>query len=123
MSCFCDYDYPSFYCRSTPTAKKRHKCEECSGYIEVGEKYEYVSGKWDGEFGTFKTCVRCHDLRQWVKNNVPCLCWAHGNTWEDLYCAVQDAHERARGEVPGLMFGFLRRQELIRRHNSRKRAA
>lgn len=122
MSCFCDYDAPSVYRRSTPIARKRHYCEECSGFIEPGEQYEYVAGKWD-DFGTFKTCIRCHDLRQWVKNNVPCLCWAHGNIWEDCYYAVEDAHQRARGEVPGLMFGFLRRRELISRHNSRARSA
>jgi hypothetical protein len=58
-----------------------------------------------------------------VKNNVPCLCWAHGNLLDDLYETVQDAHERAREEVGGLLFGFYRRRELIYRRNREVKAA
>jgi len=123
MSCFCDYDPPEFYCRSTPKAKKKHYCFECRGIIAAGETYEYVSGKWEGYFSAFKTCIRCVDLRTWVKNNVPCLCWAHGNLWEDLFDTVEDAQRRAGSEAPGLLFGFYRRREMISRHNAATRAA
>ncbi len=123
MSCYCDYDYPEFYNRSINAARRQHFCEECGGKILAGEKYEYVSGKWGGEFGVFKTCERCCDLRQWTQNNVPCLCWAHGNTWEDCFNAVQDACERAPEETRGLKFGFLKRQHLIRKFNASRRAA
>jgi hypothetical protein len=117
MSCFCDYDAPEFYNRYSPTARKAHACYECRGVIAAGEKYEYVSGMWDGRFDVFKTCIRCVHLRTWVKNNVPCLCWAHGNLWEDLFNTVEDAQRRAGSEAPGLLFGFYRRRELISRHN------
>jgi hypothetical protein len=90
-------------------ARKQHKCDECSGLIVPGDKYEYVSGKWEYTVGDFKTCERCLDIRVWVKNNVPCLCWAHGNMIEDCKEAVVEATYRAREETKGLYFGFLRR--------------
>lgn len=106
--CTCDYDAPSFYSRAIRKARKEHKCEECSGVIRPGESYEYVCGKWEW-VDSFKTCERCVDIRQWVKNNVPCLCWAHGNMIEDCKEAVVEAQYRAKDETRGLYFGFLRR--------------
>lgn len=113
--CTCDYDAPSFYTRTTPSARKSHKCEECAGYISPGEKYERVAGLWEGYFNEFKTCMRCVDLRIWVKNNVPCLCWAHGNMIEDCREAVEEASYRAPEETVGLRFGFLRRKVMLDR--------
>ena len=109
MDCYCDYDPPSFYESSTPKARKQHRCEECGGPIVPGEKYEYVTGLWDGEFSYFKTCERCVDLRTWVRNNVPCLCWRHGSADDDCKEAVEDACSRAPTETAGLRFGLLRR--------------
>ena len=116
-NCHCDYDPPIFYGRAIRTARKQHKCEECAGQILPGEQYEYVSGRWEDSFSVFKTCQRCIDLRQWTINNVPCVCWSHGNTLEDCWEAVEAAAWRAPAETVGLRFGFLRRRELIRRHN------
>jgi hypothetical protein len=109
MDCFCDYDAPEVYSSTKPKARKPHQCEECGGPILPGEKYEYVFGKWDGYVSTFKTCERCFDIRQWVKNNVPCFCWAHGNMIEDAKEAVAEAQYRAKAETVGLQFGLLRR--------------
>ena len=119
--CSCDYDAPQFYNRTIRKARKPHKCEECSGPILVGEKYEYVSGKWEW-VDEFKTCMRCHDIRQWVKNNVPCLCWAHGNMMEDCREAVNEAYYRAPTETVGLRFGFLRRIAARDKLNKMRRA-
>jgi hypothetical protein len=107
--CTCDYDPPTFYERSTPTARKQHKCYECADVIDPGEKYERAVGLWEGYFSEFKTCQACVDIRQWVKNNVPCLCWSHGNTIEDCREAVDEAAYRAPEETVGLRFGLLRR--------------
>jgi len=60
-------DLPSCYTSSTPLARKRHKCCECRGWIEPGEKYHRFSGIWDGEAGTFKTCDDCQTLRREVE--------------------------------------------------------
>lgn len=121
--CFCDFDSPEFYDKYQPTARKRHKCCECGGDIMPGEKYEYVSGKWDGQFDTFKTCERCCDLRIWVKNNVPCHCFVHGNQDEQNENAIDEAYGRAKDEVRGLMFGYLRRKYLREKLNEQRRKA
>jgi hypothetical protein len=119
--CYCDYDPADFYVKCIRTARKQHRCEECSGLILPGDKYEYVSGKWEGCLSTFKTCEQCVDLRTWTKNNVPCLCWAHGNMVNDCEEAVQSAWERAPTETVGLRFGFIRRRtERDKFHASRR---
>lgn len=59
---------PSCWTASTPKARKRHKCCECRGWIEPGEKYHKFSGIWDGEAGTYKTCDDCQILRKDVSN-------------------------------------------------------
>lgn len=121
--CFCDYDAPNFYRQEIRKARKTFRCEECSGRITPGERYEFVSGCWDHQVSTIRTCERCYDLRQWVKNNVPCLCWAHGNLTDDLREAVEEAAYRAPQETVGLRFGFARRLVMRDRHNGQRRAA
>jgi hypothetical protein len=126
LDCYCDYDDdpPDFYSRRIVTAKTRHECYECGGIILPGEQYEYTSGKWDGQFDTFKICERCHDIRQWVQNNVPCLCWAFGHILEDCREAVEEASWRGEdGEPLGLRFGFARRIYALRKFNSERQKA
>jgi hypothetical protein len=119
--CYCDYDPPEFCHVEIRKARKEHKCYECSGRILKGEKYEHTRGKWEGCLSNFKTCVRCHDIRMWVKNNVPCLCWAYGNLIDDCREAINEAQYRAREETKGLLFGFLRRVVLRDRFNTAHR--
>lgn len=119
-SCSCDYDPPSFYDVGIVTARKAHQCYECSGIISPKEKYERVAGMWDGDFGFYKTCERCVDLRTWVKNNIPCVCWTHGNMHEDLRETVREIWRRNDEETSGLLFGFLRRMVMIEKFNKRR---
>lgn len=68
MNCCCitDADYaegPELYEEKIITARKQHKCCECSGVIEPGKKYHYVRGLWEGSFETFKTCMPCKTIR------------------------------------------------------------
>ena len=119
--CSCDYDAPQFYWRRQRSARKPRRCEECAGHILPGDRYEYVSGKWDGHIGSFTTCQHCHDIRQWVQNNVPCFCWAHGNLDEDAKGAVDDACYRAPLETAGLRFGLARRLVRRRQFNQTRR--
>lgn len=109
LDCFCDYDPAEFYHQEIRKAHKLHKCDECAGFIAIGEQYEHVRGKWEGSIDTYDTCQRCFDIWQWTKNNVPCLCWAHGNRIEDCRSAIEEATWRADEETKGLRFGFLRR--------------
>lgn len=107
--CYCDFEEPDFYVARIHTARKPHRCEECRREIKPGEQYEYVSASWGHIARTYKTCEHCRDLRIWTQNNVPCLCWSHGNSNEDCYGAVEEAVMRGGDEVRGLRFGFLRR--------------
>jgi len=109
IDCACDYDPPEFYRKRSPKARKEHRCEECNRPIKPGDRYEYVTAKWEGYLSSFRTCQRCVDLRQWVKNNVPCFCWTHGGLLEDAEEAVSEACYRAPEETVGLRFGLLRR--------------
>ena len=110
MDCHCDYDLPEFYTRQIiKSAKKKHECYECARSILPRESYEQVTGKWDGYFYVFKTCANCVAIREFLKNSVPCFCWAHGSMHDDAYNAIQDAYCRARDEVKGLFTGYGRR--------------
>ena len=116
--CTCDYDPPTFYrSRIVRKARRKHKCCECAGDILPGESYEDVTGLWEGYFDRFKSCERCYDLRIWVKNNVPCFCPMHGDMDQQMDEAIDDAYWRAKDEVTGLRFGYLRRRILRDQHN------
>ncbi len=58
----CDCDPPKCWRRSTPRARKAHRCCECRGIIPVGEVYHVFSGIWDDP-ATFKTCIVCETIR------------------------------------------------------------
>src|SRR5882672_3202793 len=122
LDCFCDYDPPEFYHKEIRKARKPHQCCECGGAIVIGERYEHVRAKWDGYLGTHDTCERCMDITIWTQNNVPCLCWAHGNRIEDCREAINEAMWRASEETLGLRFGFLRLIVKRDRLNARRRA-
>jgi hypothetical protein len=104
--CYCDYEPAQFYRGKVAKAKIPHKCDECCRTIAPGESYERVFYKWDGITGTSRTCSHCLDIRQFVKNSVPCFCWYHGSMRDDAMEAVRDAYWRASDEVRGLFVGF-----------------
>jgi hypothetical protein len=109
MDCYCDYETAQAYHSKIRRARKPHKCCECGGAILPSEAYEYHSGIFDGDPFYGHTCERCVDIRTWTTNNVPCLCWAHGNLRADCEEAIVQARERAPDETRGLWFGLLRR--------------
>jgi len=57
--CSCNSSGPDFYSETVVTAAKPFSCEECSRHVLSGEVYIRASGKWDGEFDSFKLCRRC----------------------------------------------------------------
>lgn len=54
---------PSVFNQKKPRARKRHRCCECRGWIEAGERYEYSWGIWEGSASSYKTCLGCAELR------------------------------------------------------------
>lgn len=66
ISCDCSVDvdvFPELYDESLKTARKQHACCECRRTIEPKEKYQVITGKWEGEWATFKTCLGCSRIR------------------------------------------------------------
>ncbi len=64
MSCRTDYDdSPVFFTEVWRRARVEHSCCECLGTIQPGEDYQTISGKWNGDIFSFKTCAACVDLR------------------------------------------------------------
>ena len=96
MKCSCVYVSTDctceFHSEKIQTARKQHKCRECGRTIDSGEKYEYVSGCWEGNFSVFKTCEDCQNIR----GEFFCEGWNYGFILNDLceYIAEVD------GQVP-----------------------
>ena len=62
-------------------ARKAFQCDECLRTVEVGTRYEYCSGKYEGEFATMKTCLECVEIaKAFSCNGVRIM----GNLWEDM---------------------------------------
>ena len=47
-------------------ARKPHKCVECARVIDPGERYRFETGLFDGKIWTYKTCVHCLAVRDWL---------------------------------------------------------
>lgn len=117
-ACYCDYEPAKFYQVEVRKAKRNlrqpakvKRCSECGVIICAGERYEHVWAMWDDGPCVFNTCPRCLDLREYVIAHVPCFCWYHGDVREEAIETIRNyAHE-----APGLLFGALRREVLIRR--------
>jgi len=84
MECSCVYVeaecQAEFFREVLRTARKEHRCCECHRTILPGEKYEYVSGMWEGKFDTYKTCIDCLSIR----NQFFCGIWEFGGSLEYL---------------------------------------
>jgi hypothetical protein len=60
-------------------ARKPATCCECGDPIRPGDRYEVTSGKWDGEWSSFKTCLPCKEIRE----TFCCEGWVYGTLWRD----------------------------------------
>jgi hypothetical protein len=61
-------------------ARKEHTCCECGEAILKGERYEHVTGCWDGHWDTYRTCLPCAAIR---RDFFPCG-WYYGQMAEDF---------------------------------------
>lgn len=83
---------PEFHNASMPKAQKEHVCDECGQVISIGEQYERVTGKWEGEINTYKTCVDCLSIR----NEMFCENWCYTRLLEYLSEYVAEV----KGDIP-----------------------
>lgn len=76
-----DYDGGNeFYSERTVKARKQHQCCECGRAIAIGEQYEHVSGKTEGDIWTARTCAECAEIRE----AFVCGSWVFGQLWESI---------------------------------------
>jgi hypothetical protein len=59
-----DAVHVEFFRSAVRHAAKEHKCCECDKIIAKGERYEYASGKCEGEFWDAKTCLICAEIAE-----------------------------------------------------------
>jgi hypothetical protein len=85
----CDCDYPRFQSEKIRTARKTHKCCECSLPIIPGEKYEYLSLMFDDIY-SYKTCKKCADVRNWLAKETDCCVVLGQLTTELIEAGVLD---------------------------------
>ncbi|QUX96557.1 hypothetical protein C0J08_14635 [Marinomonas sp. CT5] len=53
---------PSAFRSVIRKARKAHKCCECHAVINIGDRYQYSSGVWDGEPDDYKQCLGCGEI-------------------------------------------------------------
>lgn len=61
-------------------AAKPWRCYECNVEIAIGQRYEYVVGKWDGLVSWVRTCLVCVEIR----DHFACDGFTYGALWRDL---------------------------------------
>lgn len=92
-----DFDgYPEFYVESWPKARKQHRCGECRCTINVGERYQSCSSKFDGEVHRDKTCAACAEIRTAYSCGEMSPCF--GGLWQAFYEADAFRNLRMAGE-------------------------
>lgn len=93
-----------FYTDKIVTARRAHRCVECSQRINVGQRYERASGRYDGDFFSDATCLLCADVRK----SFVCGSWVLGLLWESV---EEELFPRWRDEGPFECMAKLQTQE------------
>ena len=78
-----------FYRHIVPKARKPHSCECCGKKIEVGEKYSYTSGKFEGDFFTRELCLVCAGIlnKFSLESSEETFDWWEVDDWlKEKYC-------------------------------------
>ncbi len=97
--CFVYDDYNEFESNRVVTARKPHKCSECNGPIQPGEKYHHHTGKFDGYLFDSKACRRCcYDIVRVVEHEL-----AEGCRWSEAWPPggqlVEHLHQSGMGQT------------------------
>jgi|WetSurMetagenome_2_1015567.scaffolds.fasta_scaffold748994_2 hypothetical protein len=59
------------FCEDTPVARKVHRCFECRGQIEIGEKYFCFHGVCGDGPWRYRICRDCEELRREIQESIP----------------------------------------------------
>ncbi len=85
MGCSCDAIMPSFFTKTMRQAVRQHKCSECRRLIQCGERYEFISGKWEGVIHTYKSCSHCLAVRDFLECEAHCYCIEFTSVMSDAF--------------------------------------
>ena len=83
MECACLYNEGEpiqMHHVETRKARREHRCCECREPIAVGQSYEYVSGKFEGDFFRQRTCLLCVEIAKALY----CEGRVYGLLWLDI---------------------------------------
>ena len=79
-----------FFSGKYHVARKEHTCEACQQKIQVGEKYKYESGKFDGMFFDRRYHIDCYMTMQDFLSDYPdddtFTYDGVSDWWQDKYC-------------------------------------
>lgn len=121
FECSCDFDfYYQVYNQVKRKARKEHCCYECNMKILRGEVYEYTTGIYEGSVDVYHTCAMCTELKEWVKIQIPCFCYCHGQIHEMATETVKEAQAYVGSELAGVYFSLLRKLVKIKREKKRR---
>jgi hypothetical protein len=86
MSCndacvYMDVDGSSdFFREVNRRAAKPYRCFECTDVIAIGDVHQYVSGKYEGDLWSARTCAACAEIRK----TFCCGPAMFGELWESI---------------------------------------
>jgi hypothetical protein len=75
-------DLPEFYATAETKARQRHRCCECHAWIEVGERYLTIRGKWDGGIDTYRQHLLCARACEFARDHLDEECIPFGGLFE-----------------------------------------
>jgi hypothetical protein len=109
--CNCsDFDSPKIFKKVSRRARKRHRCVECAGLIEPGDRYWNISGLWGDKWSTFVTCEPCHAL---ADDLLDCYIFGELAEWIEETYDLRDRREPHGARVA--VAGMKRRQRRAER--------
>ena len=82
LTCYCDMETFNPYIEREYRARKEHRCEDCGGAIQPGERYTLIGGKFDGEWSMYKRCADCQHMIHEVGRSLLEECGG----WSCVYC-------------------------------------
>ncbi|QSR18388.1 hypothetical protein [Novosphingobium sp. KA1] len=88
----CDCEVASVHVEEWKRARKPHRCEECSGVIPAGTRYQHIRAVWDHQWGQVRTCIECVQVRDWNMQQL--------TSWDCAPCYGQLFDDMPREELP-----------------------
>lgn len=82
--CSCDDNPPMIFNMSVRRARKIYTCSECHRSISVNEAYENHTGKWNGEWHTYRWCSHCAAGLKVCQVIIPHVDYSHGQLWTNI---------------------------------------